>query len=470
MTRMDRGLMSPISDSVNRVAGCLPTWPFTLTFIGFPVWWVLGVVDFIWIPMAGVMALYLISSRSAVAPKGFGVWLLFLLWAACSVIGLTHPEQLMVFGYRLSIYTSCAVLFLYVYNNRRMLTDRFVTGVLTIWWLIIVVAGYLALLFPTGVFRTPLSFIVPQSFLANPWLNQMLIRRLNQYNPDSYWALDPRPAAPFLYSNNWGQVYSILLPLVVVYLWHVRGSRRFWLILPLIPVSFVPAALTTNRGMFLGLAVAGIYLAFRMLLRRGFRGVLVLGAVALVGITIFNLLPTAERLETRGNAPSISDRASLYVQAIQAVQDSPLFGYGRTIGGVGTVDPVGTQGQIWMVLVSHGLGAAILFLAWFLLAFILSIRRTDPCGLAANTVILVATLELGFYGILPYGLPLIMIAMALALRGPESDDVVGRGDVGEGGGIPESGLRGRSLLVSASSPRGGNEEGSLANPQAKFRD
>lgn len=418
MLNINRERVSTPASVSNSTSG-LPAWPFTFTFIGFPLWWILGVVDFIWIMMAGAMLLYMARSRSVRAPRGFGVWLLFLLWAACSVIMLTQPGQLMVFTYRLLIYASCTVLFLYVYNNKRVLTDRFVTGVLTAWWLIIVASGYLALLFPTGTFKTPLSYIAPQSFLANPWFNQMLIRRLNQYNPDSYWGLDPRPAAPFLYSNNWGQVYSILLPMVVVYLWHVRGSARFWLLLLMLPISFVPAAFTTNRGMILGLAVAGVYAAFRMSLRRDFRGILAIAIAALVGLGLFNLLPIAERLESRSNAPSIEDRASLYLQAIQAVQSSPFFGYGRTIEGVDNVNPVGTQGQIWMVLVSHGLGAAVLFLAWFLLAFLLSLRRTDPVGLAANTVILVATIELGFYGILPYGLPLIMVAMALALRGRE---------------------------------------------------
>jgi hypothetical protein len=38
---------------------------------------------------------------------------------------------------------------------------------------------------------------------------------------------------------------------------------------------------------------------------------------------------------------------------------------------------------------------------------------------AASTTLLVGTVQLLFYGMLPYGLPLLMIAAAVAARGPE---------------------------------------------------
>lgn len=399
----------------------LPSWPFTWAFSGFPLWWVLGVVDFIWIPMAAVMLFYMVRTRSVLSPRGFGVWLLFLVWAACSVISLTKAGDLLVFGYRYAIYLSCTVLFLYVYNNRTALTDRFVTGVLTVWWFITFLGGYLAMLFPTGVFRTPLSFILPGGLVENPWINQMVVRRLNQYNPDSFFNLDPRPSAPFLYTNNWGNVYSLLIPFVLIYLLQVRGTKRFWVVALALPVSFIPAVFTLNRGMFLGLGIAAVYAALRMLLKRDVRGLVALGLVAVIGVGLFQALPTDDSLEARNESRSTVDRASLYVQSLEAVKEAPFFGYGRTIEGDGTRDPVGTQGQFWMVLVSHGIGATILFIGWFLLAFALSLRRSDPVGLAASTVLLVGTIELGYYGVLPYGLPIMMIAAALALRGPVAE-------------------------------------------------
>src|SRR5690606_15303661 len=80
---------------------------------------------------------------------------------------------------------------------------------------------------------------------------------------------------------------------------------------------------------------------------------------------------------------------------------------------------VGTQGQFWMILVSHGVGAVLCFVAWFVIAFLHSVRRKDLVGLVANTVLLVAVMELLYYGSLPYGLPILMTAAARATRPPE---------------------------------------------------
>lgn len=394
----------------------LPTWPLTLLLVGFPVWWLVGVLDFVWVPFAVIMAGYMVQRRQTLAPRGFGGWLLFLVCATCAVIGLTQAPQLLVFGYRLANYVACTIVFLYVFNSRKTLTDRFVTGTLTLWWLIVVAGGYIALMFPTGAFRTPVSMILPGWLLSNSWVRLMVIRPLNQYNPDSYFQLDPRPSAPFVYTNQWGSVYSLLLPFVIAYLINVRGTRRFWWIAAALPVSFVPAILTTNRGMLLGIAVGAVYAAGCMLFRRDVRGILALGVAAAVAALVAQLLPISDRLETRSAAPSILDRASLYLQSLDVVKDSPFFGYGRTLTVPGSIDPVGTQGEFWIVLVSYGVLGVLFFVGWFIFAFIRSIRWQGSAGLAASTVLLVGTVQFFYYGAVPHTLPLIMIAAALALR------------------------------------------------------
>jgi hypothetical protein len=90
------------------------------------------------------------------------------------------------------------------------------------------------------------------------------------------------------------------------------------------------------------------------------------------------------------------------------------------------MDHVGTQGQFWMVLVSHGIGGTVCFVGWFFIATALSLRRTDPVGLASNTVLVVGSVELFYYGALPYGLPVLMTAAALALGYPRRQTSLGR--------------------------------------------
>lgn len=413
---------APALPGVRKVAASeLPAWPLVTMFGLFPVWWLLGLADLIWILMAFPMVLLLFRARAIQVPRGFGVYLLFLVWVTFSAIQLERFGQVLGFSYRWALYVSAAVLLVYAYNARSRLTEQKILGALTAYWAATVAGGYVALLFPAAVLRTPLSFLLPRALLDNDLVNHMVVRRMTQWNPDSWVALDPRPSAPFLYTNNWGNVYSLLMPFVVAYLFKVRGTRRFWLVLALALASVVPALLTLNRGMFLGLGVALAYACFRLVLMRNVKAMVAVAAMAVVGVGAFALLPVQDRLEQRiTESSSTEDRASLYSQAIDTIPSSPVLGHAVPQEPDNpNLDPVGTQGQFWMILVSHGVGALACFVGWFVLAFLQSLRRRDVVGLVANTVLLVAVMELLYYGSLPYGLPILMVAAALATRPPQ---------------------------------------------------
>lgn len=418
----------------------LPRWPLSVAFVGFPVFWALGFVDVLWIPIGLIMGLYLAQARGVRVPRGFGLFLVFLVWSAFSVVTLSGGAgALMGFGYRWLIYAGCAAILVYVYNARAQLSMRFVSGCLTCLWITTFVGGYLGLLFPKAVIRTPLSYLLSDSLLNNDLVNHMVVRRLAQFNPDSFLQVAARPSAPYLYTNNWGNAYSLLLPFVIAYLFEVRGSRRFLWVALLVPVSAVPAFLTLNRGMFLGLGIAMVYCAIRLAMMGNLRGIAAVAALAVVGFALFTTLPVEQRLGNRlsDNAQSTSNdtRASLYAQSLALVPASPIFGYGAPVKGENPqAAPVGTQGQVWLLLVSHGPGATLCFVGFFVVSFGRTWRRTDPAGLVCSTVLLVGTIELAYYGVVPNGLPIMMVAAALALRGPDGDDP----EPGEASGQEES--------------------------------
>ncbi len=408
----------------------LPSWPLTVLFAGYPLWWALGVVDVICIPLAVVMVAHLVRRGSVRLPFGFAAWTLFMLWALISVIMLQRAPSLISFGYRYVIYAACTAILLYVYNARETLTARFLSGLMTVFWLWVVAFGYLAVAVPNGRFHTVLDRLVrinaigqyvPSLVTSNQLYQQMVVRPFSQFNADASTLIAPRPSAPFLYTNNWGNAYSLLIPFVVVYLLHVRRERRFgWIVLALV-VSVVPAFLTLNRGMFLGLGLAVAYAAFRLALQGNLRGVAIGITAVAVAAAAFAFLPVQDRLDQRLETNSSTEtRATLYNEALTATAKSPVFGYGGPQPAANpTAPPVGTQGQFWLVLYSHGIGGIVFFMGWFLLVYAGSLRRRDAPGIAWNTVMLVATVELLYYGIVPSGLPFIMVAAALAARGPE---------------------------------------------------
>ena len=236
----------------------MPAWPVAIAFIGFPLWWVLGLGDMAWPLFALFMFAVLARTKRLRAPRGFGMWMLFIVWVLCSMIQLDEFVRVIGFIYRFSLYMAATIVFIYVYNARRRLTERRIFAILTMFWLVVVAGGFAGLLFPVWEVKTPLAFVLPQSFLDNSYVHDMAFRRLTQFNPNprAYVIAAPRPSAPFLYANGWGNVYSLLTPVVVVYAAMVRRGPKFWLLMLALPISFVPAVLTLNRGMFLGLGIA----------------------------------------------------------------------------------------------------------------------------------------------------------------------------------------------------------------------
>ncbi|OLT41877.1 hypothetical protein BJF86_02395 [Serinicoccus sp. CNJ-927] len=287
--------------------------------------------------------------------------------------------------------------------------------------------GYLGMFFPAAVIRTPLSMVMPGGLLGNELVNHMVVRRFAQFDPDGYFAVEPRPSAPFLYTNNWGNAYSLLVPFAVLYLVKVRGTRRFWIVLAVLLASVVPAGATLNRGMFLGLGIAAVYLSFRYVLLGNFRVLLSVVVVGLLGFGALTASTFDDRIDDRVEDTSTTeDRAEIYIQTIRSVQEAPLFGMGAPRPSANpNIPPVGTHGQFWMVLHSHGFPGIAFFLGWFALAFALSLRRNDDVGLVANAMVLVGLIEILYYGALPVGLMLMMISAALALRPPSPQTTAG---------------------------------------------
>lgn len=396
----------------------LPRWPFTAMLAFFPLWWGLGFAEMAWIPLAGCMLVLMIRRGGIQVPRGFALWLLFVVLMGTSVIGIDTSGRLIGFVYRALLYATITIVFVYVYNARETLTTRYVLGVFTLFWLWAVLGGFAGIIAPEFSFRTPMSYVLPQGLQANELIGEMVVRRLTQYNPDSWLALDPRPSAPFLYTNGWGNVYSITLPMVVAYLTLIPRGRRFWMLVLAIPLSLIPAFLTLNRGMFIGLAVAAAYLFVRLALAGRLRAVALLGLIGIVAGIAAVALDVGSKLTDRvETSSSTEDRANLYEETFMRTLQSPLFGYGAPRpSAIDGAPSAGTQGHLWMVMFSHGFPALICFVGALVWMFLATLRGRSTAMMILNTVQLVILVEIFFYGVLPNGLILTLPAAALAMR------------------------------------------------------
>jgi len=427
-----------------------PGWPITALLAGYPLWWALGVADFMWIILAVPMAARMLAwhragSRKIRVPAGFGVWLLFLLWvlAGLPMLLLTAPgtvdsaisHRLISFVLRAASYGGVTVLLLYAGNlTERELPRRRLAWLLGLVAMYAIGGGVGGILAPSFQFSSPTLLLIPHSLQTNVQIQAAMHPGLAQVqNVFGTVAGQGRPKAPFDYTNAWGNSLSILLPWLIV-AWWLAGTRRQRLISgSAMVIAVVPLIYSLNRGVWIGIGLSACYLAVRM----AARGKLALLGVILAGIAVVGVAVVATPLhgvisQRLQNGKSNDLRATLSAVAIKDALASPVVGYGDTRQEIGSPSsiaigptancgncgqtPVGGNGQLWMLLICNGIVGAALYLGFFAFGCWRYRRDTSPYGLAGVLVLLLSFVYMFTYVAVIAPLGFTMLAYALLWR------------------------------------------------------
>ncbi|MGH3097550.1 MAG: O-antigen ligase family protein [Streptosporangiales bacterium] len=397
----------------------LPVWPVGLFFVGFPVWWMLGLAAFL-IPLTAVpMAIVLLTrGRGIRLPAALLPWCVFLLLVLASAVMLDSLLRGVGFALRLGNYLGAAVALLYVYNARHRLPVGKVAALLTLFWLVVVAGGWLGVILPGGSLHTPVSVVLPDSLMSNEYVRDLVIPKFAEIrSPWGSPVVFARPSAPFPYTNAWGLNFALSTPFAVYTM--VRHRRRFvrLTLAAALVASIVPAAATLNRGMFVALAFAGAYSAFRLALRGRLMALVALCAGAIVLIAGLQTLGFGEQLATRAQYSQSSEgRGALYAETFDATLRSPLLGYGAPRPSPNSSVSLGTQGQLWNVMFSHGFVALLAFELFFLAVLWRSRRAATAERLLPHVVVATALVTHIYYGLNGPELMTTMVAAGLALR------------------------------------------------------
>jgi polysaccharide biosynthesis protein PslJ len=394
-------------------------WPLSFLFLGFPLWWALGIGAFVWPMVAVPMGLVLLMRGWARVPRGFGLWILFLVWMLASATQLDEPQRWIVFVYRLTIYGSATILFLYVYNMpREELTSRDVILKVTAFWAFAVLAGLLTLIFPDASFHSLAELVLPGGVVGNQFVYELVHPELAQVQHFLGYAV-ARPKAPFIYTNEWGANMALLTPFALAAWRTVRRKAGKLLVGGLLVASVAPIVVSLNRGLWLSLSVGLVYAAIRSALRGRIGIMRVVVVLALIGTVLVVTTPLGQLVLDRLATPHSNEgRLSLYSEAAESVSDSPLLGYGapRPSERDPNLPRVGTHGQLWLVLFSHGIPAAGFFVGWFAFAFWRSRRTTSDVSSWMHVVLLITLVQMSYYGMVPVPIHIAMLAAAIAWR------------------------------------------------------
>lgn len=414
-------------------------WPIGALLLGYPVWWALGFGGLAVVVLAVPMAVILWRRRPIRVPRGAGLWLLLLAGYLLSALMLgemppgTYGElgAGRVIGYlmRLALYLSLVVMVLYLGNlSERELPQIRLVRMLGVLFLVTVAGGLLGVLAPRFTFTSPMELLLPEWIAGNPFVQNLIRPTAAQMQ----WVLgypSPRPEAPFEWANAWGSNVSVLLVWFVVGWWVYGGRRRRALAVALAAVAAVPIVYSLNRGLWIGLGLAVLYL----ILRVGGRARIVLSATAVTATLAFALSPLAPLVAQRLDSPHSNDIRAFTVSAtVSAAARSPVIGYGSTRNATGnhrTITtgktgwcpgcghpPLGSDGQLWLLLITQGFTGAVLYVAFFAGTIRRHWADRTPIGLAGVLVMCLVLLYMFVYDGLVTPLSLYAISFALLWR------------------------------------------------------
>jgi hypothetical protein len=410
----------------------------------YPLWWALGLGALVF-PIAAIPMAWQLRQRPHIdVPPWFGLWLLFVGWSLLGaiVLGVDAPDTLPTtfaqgldaYVLRTLQYIGATVVLLYVGN----LTQAEVPKLRIIKWLsvlfvVTLAGGFLGLAMPSLEWKSPVELLLPGPLASQRGIVSMVHPQVAQIQ-DVIGTGDPRPNAPFEFTNAWGNNLSILIVWFVIWAIVYGTARRRMFGLLALTVAVVPIIYSLNRGLWLGLGVAACYATFRLAAagRPWLIGILV-GAAA-VALAVLAVTPLGNVVQSRADAGNSNQvRSSLAQASIDGGIASPLLGYGGTRETIGSDESIaigatpecprcgnrtiGSTGHAWNVLYSQGFVGLAAFLGFFIAILWRFRHDVSPIGIAAHTIIFVQLLYVFVYVGISSTLSLLMISVALLWRG-----------------------------------------------------
>lgn len=421
-----------------------PGWPLTFTFAGFPLWWLLGISNFIGHIAALLLLLELLRRRRIRAPRSMGMWFLFLAWVAVGALVLRVDAPFaasadsmgtyITWAYRFGWYISATIFMVYIGTMREELSSQRITRSLSMFFITIVAGGWLAVVSPGLEFPSVLEAVLPRGIAQVDFVQFLIHPTVVQDYAESV-AGHARPSAPFAYANFWGLNFACALPFFVIDWFGPKshGRRRAVGVIILL-LAAVPMILSWNRGLWVAVLAMVALVALRSAIRGHVKTLVILVATTVVLVATILISPLGDVIQSRiDNPTSNSTREQLAeLTADSVLSGSPIIGFGSTRNAAASFYSIaggdrpncpecsppamGTQGQFWLVLFAQGVIGIVLFYGFLLIWFVRGLRLHGATATAAICAVLAHLVTMTVYDSLGIGTVVLLVAIGLIWR------------------------------------------------------
>jgi O-antigen ligase len=346
-----------------------PVFDVAALFILLPLWWILGIDQFVWLPVVS-FALFKVMLRNhfkIYLVRTARLMIFFLFVYLISGLFIVDDYRIITFVRNFSMYLSVTCL-LIVLTNTVVTKQQLMIIVSALIW----VAGWAAVIGVLGIldffrprFVTPLAQIMPSSVKGTDYGARVIFKSIGKISWFALFGDYFRVRTFFLYATMYAAVLTILIPLEI-FLFRIQKSlvSKTALII-LIVLSLVNLIYTTVRGAMLGLIVGFfVFLTNRWLSRNTVATLIFLIALLLISSPLVVLLisdataylaPIIEVfLNARGSGSYLA-RVLVYRETLKSWAHRPIFGWGTQRDIIGFPLPMGSHSHYLSILYKQGI-------------------------------------------------------------------------------------------------------------------
>jgi hypothetical protein len=245
----------------------------------------------------------------------------------------------------------------------------------------VVAGGLLGILVPAFDLTSPVEHLLPGWMASNGFVKS-LVHPVSAQLHDVLGYEAPRPAAPFGYTNIWGNSFALLLGWFGLSWFTGTSTRRRIVGAGILALAAIPVVYSLNRGLWLALGLTVAFMAVRLAMRGRVAALALLGVTLVAAAVLLVATPLSGIVQGRLDNPHSNDiRTFTTVKTLEAVEHSPVLGLGATRSAMGSANSIavgetpdcpscgnpilGSNGQLWLVLISQGYGGVVLFVGFF---------------------------------------------------------------------------------------------------------
>ena len=351
-------------------------WLFALT----PVWWFLGVEQFIWFPLLFItFARVMLASRFRIRVTQTAAWLgMFVLVQAMAAFFVVEPYRLLTVVRTIALYASAWMLLVILTHCATQWRD--VRTLVRVVILVMTFSAIVGLIGLSGVWRgsfvSPMGMVLPDVVRSSSFGGRIALKEIGREGYFIGFGAFYRLTSLFNFSTMYASALALTIP-AAFYIRKTARSRVMRIILGgLIVALLVNFVFTTGRGAMLACFLGGaIMVLMGAAVRARVRLVVVsaiAGAVLIVGAMVVRpqdtVVPIFETLLYARGGGSISGRATVYRLSAEVIKDRPLFGWGSQRHHPDSVYPLGSHSYHLGVLYKFGaVGLAVFAAMWFAL-------------------------------------------------------------------------------------------------------